>query len=193
MAGRKSPITLDDLARVEVYNVTTLLKTLGKIDPQLRRATVARMKLAAKPMVEEARRLVPDAAPLDNWGDWTTPKGRQIGRYNAKKIRRGIKVSYKGPSRRDRDKELFPLLKLVNTDAGGAIFDIAGKAGGQGKGSEGAARGRAMISKIQRSNGPASRVAWRAAERHLDDVTDGVKDAIKDMEQAIQKRVERGS
>jgi len=173
------------------YDVSTMLSALRKVDPALRRATIAKMKLAAKPMLTEAKSLVPDAAPLDNWYNWTTQRGRVIGTYDAKKIRKGLKVTYKGPSKRDRDKEIFPLLTLQNTDAGGAIFDIAGKANGKGWGSEGKKRGEAMIKKL-RQNGRASRVVWRAAERHLPTVQRGVNDAIKDMEQAIQARVDKG-
>ena len=174
------------------YDVTRLMSALGKIDPALRRATQAKMKLAAKPMVAEARSLVPEDSGL-NWGRWTTPKGSEIGAYDAKKIRRGIKVTYKGPSKRDRGKEIFPLLTLQNTDAGGAIFDIAGKANGAGKGSENRRRGRAMIAKLRADNGHASRVVWRAAERHLPTVQRGVADAIKDMEEAIQARIDKGT
>lgn len=182
------------------YDVTRLMSALGKIDPALRRATQAKMKLAAKPMVAEARSLVPEDSGL-NWGNWTTDApelgkagtGRVIGTYDAKKIRRGIKVTYKGPSKRDRGKEIFPLLTLQNTDAGGAIFDIAGKANGAGKGSENRRRGRAMIAKLRADNGHASRVVWRAAERHLPTVQRGVADAIKDMEEAIQARIDKGA
>ena len=181
------------------YDVTRLMSALGKIDPALRRATQAKMKLAAKPMVAEARSLVPEDSGL-NWGNWTTDApelgkagtGRVIGTYDAKKIRRGIKVTYKGPSKRDRQKEIFPLLTLQNTDAGGAIFDIAGKANGAGRGSENEARGRAMIEKL-RKNARASRIVWRAAERHLPTVQRGVADAIKDMEEAIQARIDKGT
>lgn len=182
------------------YDVTRLMSALGKIDPALRRATQAKMKLAAKPMVAEARSLVPEDSGL-NWGNWTTDApelgkagtGRVIGAYDAKKIRRGIKVTYKGPSKRDRGKEIFPLLTLQNTDAGGAIFDIAGKANGAGRNSENAARGRAMIAKLRAENGRASRMVWRAAERHLPTVQRGVADAIKDMEEAIQARIDKGT
>ena len=182
------------------YDVSRLMSALGKIDPALRRATQAKMKLAAKPMVAEARSLVPEDSGL-NWGNWTTDAeklgksgtGRVIGAYDAKKIRRGIKVTYKGPSKRDRGKEIFPLLTLQNTDAGGAIFDIAGKANGSGRNSENAARGRAMIAKLRAENGRASRMVWRAAERHLPTVQRGVADAIKDMEEAIQARIDKGT
>lgn len=192
VAGRGSALTIETLDNAIQYDVSTMLKTLNQIDPALKRATVAKMKLAAKPMIAEARSLVPEESGLTNWGNWTTPKGRVIGPYDAKKIRRGIKVTYKGPSKRDRGKEIFPLLKLQNTDAGGAIFDIAGKAGGNGRGSAGGRRGQAFIRKLNQ-NGQASRVVWRAAERHLPEVQKGVADAVKDMEEAISARVKKGA
>lgn len=180
-----SPITLETLASVRVYGVPQMLKQLQLIDPALKRATVAKMKLAAKPMVEEARSLVPNATPLSNWVNWK-------GGYDPKAIRRSIKVSYKGPTKRDKDRETFPLLKLVNANAGGAIVDIAGRANGKGRGSKGGVQGQAMIRKINREVGrDASRIAWLAAERQMPEVQARVNDAIKDMEQAIQARVNR--
>jgi hypothetical protein len=181
-----NPVTLNTLASVRVYGVPQLLSQLGRIDPALKRATVARMKQAAAPMVAEAKSLVPEASPLNNWGGWK-------GGWDAREVRKGIKVTYKGPTKRDRDRETFPLLTLRNMSAAGSIVDIAGRAGGNGKGSEGANRGRQMISKINRETGRnASRIAWLAAERHLPEVQKLVEDAIKDMEQAIQARVDAG-
>ena len=198
MAGAGSELTVRTLPDSVAYDVAANLKQLGKIDPALRRAATARMKSAAKPLLQEARGLVPQQSGL-NWGNWTTESpglgkpgtGRVIGPYNPTTVRRGIKVTYKGPSRRDRDKEIYTLLTLQNTSAAGAIFDMAGKANGAGRNSEGAARGRAMIAKLRAENGRASRVVWRAAERHLPTVQRGVADAIKDMEQAIQARVDK--
>tara|TARA_R100000329_G_scaffold51613_1_gene47610 strand:- start:4047 stop:4610 length:564 start_codon:yes stop_codon:yes gene_type:complete len=186
MAAARSPKpTLEELASVEVYGVPEMLKTLGEIDPALRRATIAKMKLAAKPMIEEARSLVPEASPVDNWGTWK-------GGWDPRLARKGIKVTYKGPTLRNKNLTLFPLLKLVNTSAAGSIVDIAGRANGKGRNSEGEARGRAFYRKISKEmNSDASRIAWKAAERHLSDVQQGVQDAIVEMEDAINKRVKR--
>ena len=185
MAGAGSELTVNTLPDSVAYDVTATLKQLGKIDPALRRAATARMKSAAKPMVAEARSLVPEDSGL-NWGNWTTPKNRVIGPYDARTARRGMKVTYKGPSKRDRGKEIFPLLTLQNTSAAGSIIDMAGRANGAGRGSEGAARGRAMIQKL-REQGRASRIAWEAAERKMDEVNRGVQKAVEDMEQEVQK------
>ena len=183
-AGRRSPKpTMQELASVEVYGVPEMLKILKDIDPALRRATLAKMKLAAKPMIDEARSLVPDASPLDNWGTWK-------GGWDPKVARKGIKVTYKGPTKRQKNLTIFPLLKLVNSSPAGSIVDIAGRANGRGRGSEGGLRGQKMIDKINReTKRDASRIAWLAAERHLKDVQQGVNDAIVEMEQAIEKRV----
>lgn len=190
-AARTNPVTLETLASVQVYGVAEMLKALQQIDPQLRKATISRMKLAAKPMIDEARSLVPEASPLDNWGNWTTPKGHVIGPYDPRKARQGIKVTYKGPSKRTKYLSQFPLLKLVNDSAAGSIVDIAGRAGGHGKKSEGGKRGQAMIGKINRELGRnASRIAWLAAERQMPIVQAEVNAAIEDMEFAIQKRVD---
>ncbi len=94
-AARSTKPTLQELASVEVYGVPQMLKTLGEIDPALRRATIAKMKLAAKPMIEEAKSLVPEASPVDNWGTWK-------GGWDPRLARKGIKVTYKGPTRRDK-------------------------------------------------------------------------------------------
>jgi len=193
VAGTGSELTVNTLPDSVAYDVTATLKQLGQIDPALRRAATARMKSAAKPLVQEARSLVPSDSGL-NWYNWTTESpglgkpgtGRVIGPYNPTTVRRGIKVTYKGPTRRNRDRVIFPLLTLQNTSAAGAIFDIAGRANGAGRNSEGEERGRAMIDKL-RKQGRASRIVWEAAERKMDEVNRGVQKAVADMEQEVQK------
>jgi hypothetical protein len=126
------------------------------------------MKKAADPLVNEARSLVPTAKPLTNWYGWK-------GGYTPAKVKRGIKVSQRNTAQRTRSgqqQETIKLLSLVQTNAAGAIYDIAGRANGAGRNSEGAPRGRAMIEKLN---------------EQLGDVQDAVKAAIKDMENYIQK------
>lgn len=184
--NRSNPVTAQNLVSSQVYGVPEMLKALKDIDPQLRKATVARMKAAAKPMVDEARSLVPEAAPLTEWGNWK-------GGYDARAIRKGIKVSFKGSRKRVKYLEWFPLLKLVNSNAVGSIVDIAGRAGGHGRGSEAKKRGDEMIRKITREmNKDASRIAWLAAERRMPMVQAEVNAAIEDMEFIIQKRMNEG-
>ena len=166
----------------EAQGVADAIRTLGKIDKVLKKDLVKSMKKAADPLVNEARSLVPTAKPLTNWYGWK-------GGYTPAKVKRGIKVAQRNTAQRTRSgqqQETIKLLALKQTNAAGAIYDMAGKAGGRGRNSEGAPRGRAMIEKLD-EQGTASRTLWPAAEKRLGDVQDAVKDAIKDMENYIQK------
>jgi len=175
----------------EAEGVADAIRTLGRVDKELKKELVRSMKKAADPLVNEARSLVPTAKPLTNWYNWGSTTNRNIGPYVPGKVKRGIKVSQRNTAQRTRSgqqQEKIKLLALVQTNAAGAIYDMAGKAGGAGKGSENAARGRAMIRKLDESR-TASRTLWPAAEKRLGDVQDAVKDAIKDMERHIEQEL----
>jgi len=169
----------------EAQGLASAIRTLGKVDKELKKELIASMKKAADPLVAEARSLVPAEKPLTNWYGWK-------GGYNAGKVRRGIKVSQRNTAQKGRDgqrEETIRLLSLVSNSAAGAIFDMAGKADGTGKGSEGAARGRAMIAKLDQ-HGKASRTLWPAAEKKLPEVQDAVREAIAAMEDTLNKELE---
>ena len=187
MASSYSP-KMSDMARIEVYGVPEMLKVLKQIDPELRKATIAKMKLAADPILQEARSLIPDQ-PV-SVSEKTRKRGggwKATGRlgYDAKKVRRSIKVTFKTKIR-DKNANTFPLLRLVLGSAGGSIYDMAGR-----KGSGNSPSGVALIRKLQKDRGGASRVMWKSVESKIRVVEDGVKDAIVDMEYAINTRAER--
>lgn len=169
----------------EAVGLADAIKTLGKVDPELKKELVKEMKTAADPLVALARSLVPAETPLTNWYNWK-------GGYNYSKVRRGIKVSQRNTAKRTSSgqrEETIRLLALVQTNAAGAIYDMAGRAGGNGKGSEGADRGRAMIAKLDET-AESSRTLWPAAERKLSDVQKAVIDAIGNMEDTLNKELE---
>ena len=168
----------------EAEGVADAIRTLGRVNKELKKELVRSMKKAADPLVNEARSLVPTAKPLTNWYGWK-------GGYVPGKVKRGIKVSQRNTAQRTRSgqqQEKIKLLSLVQTNAAGAIYDMAGKAGGAGKGSENAARGQAMIRKLDESR-TASRTLWPAAEKRLGDVQDAVIAAIADVEDTINREM----
>jgi hypothetical protein len=176
----------------EAQGLAVAIKTLGKVDKELKKELVTSMKKAADPLVAEARSMVPATKPLTNWYNWTTSNGRVIGPYNSGKVKRGIKVSQRNTAQRGssgKKEETIRLLALVSTSAAGAIFDMAGRAGGSGRGSEGAERGQQMIRKLNEF-GNASRTLWPAADKRLGDVQDAVRDAIAEMEETLNKELE---
>jgi len=170
-------------AGLEVEGVAEVLRALGKVDPELRKATINNMKKAGEPMAQDARSLFPSASPLSNWGNWTTPKGRVIGPYNPAKVKRGVKIAYRGSKVRGSDKNTIPLLTMRQTDAAGAIVDMAGR-----RSAGNSPQGRAFIRGLNR-DGIASRAMWPAAERNMDRVTAAVEDAINEMSAKIERMI----
>lgn len=168
----------------EAEGLADAIRTLGKVDPELKKELVKQMKQAADPLVALARSLVPSAKPLTNWYGWK-------GGFDPSKVKRGIKVSQRNTAQRNREgqrQETIRLLSLQQTNAAGAIYDMAGKAGGHGRGSEGALRGQEMIRKLNEFDEP-SRTLWPAAERKLGDVQNAVREAIEDMERTINEEL----
>ena len=161
-------------AGLQVEGVAEVLKALSKVDPELRKATVKRMKQAGEPMAREARSLFPQASPLSNWGNWR-------GGYDGKAVHRGVRVAYRGSKVRGSDSNTIPLLTLRQTNAAGAIYDMAGRTSNGNS-----PQGRAFIAQL-RQDGVASRAMWPAAERTMPDVTAAVEDAINDMSAAIEE------
>jgi len=164
---------------LEYNGLAVTLKNLRRVDPELRKEVVREMKKAAKPMQATARALFPTAEPLRNWGNWR-------GGYDVSRVRSGVKVSFKGTRARDRD--VIPLLTLRQVNPAGAIYDMAGRAGGKGRRSEGGERGRQMIGKLN-MQGFSSRAMWPAAEKHLPKVQADVAKAIEAMTETINREL----
>jgi hypothetical protein len=165
---------------LQVTGVAEALKALQKADPELRKAVIKDMKAAAAPLEAAARANVP-ARPLTNWYGWK-------GGFDQGKAQKGIKAAFRGGKVKGKGGDHFPLLSLRQTNAGGAIFEMAGRAGGSGKGSEGAARGQAMIAKLNES-GTASRTLWPAVERGMPAVEAALLEAIGRMSDTIEKEI----
>jgi hypothetical protein len=165
---------------LEVTGVAEALKALAQADPELRKAVIKDMKQAGRPLEAAARALLPDR-PLRNWYGWQ-------GGYNLGKAQKGIKVAFRGGKVKGKSGDHFPLLSLRQTDAGGAIFEMAGRAGGKGRGSEGGARGAAMIRKLD-TYGEASRTLWPTVERNFGDVEAALLEAIDTMSDVINREI----
>jgi len=155
---------------------------LNKLDPGLRKEIQNEMKAEASPLIAAARSLLPTESPLDNWYNW--PRG--LGPYTLSKARTGVKVTYKGSSKGPR----IPLLTFQQTSAVGAIVDMAGRADGSGKGSEGGTRGRAMIGRLDRFTGrDASRTMYPALEMKMPAIMKGLQDAVHNTVRQFQREI----
>lgn len=174
MADADYTIQTDGLAQVVVR--------LNRLDPGLRKEIQAQMKQEANPLIAAARSLLPAVSPLDNWYNW--PRG--LGPYTQKKAAAGVKVTYQGSSKGNR----IPLLTFQQTSAVGAIVDMAGRAGGTGKGSEGGDRGEKMIDALNRRMGRrASRTMYPALEAKMPSVMKGLQDAVDATVRKFQQEI----
>ena len=163
---------------IEVNGVADAIKILQRVNPELKKQTVKSMKAAAAPVEEAARRLVPDVRPLSGWTSWK-------GGFDPVKVRRAIKVAFRGTKVRDsRDPNKIPLLTLRQKNAAGAIYDMAGR---RSSGSTDA--GRVFIRELTNRGGPASRTMWPGAEAGMPAVVKQVEEAIDDMMVALNKEL----
>jgi hypothetical protein len=165
---------------MEVTGLAEALKALAKTDPELRKAVIKDMKAAAAPLEQAARRDIP-ARPLNNWGNWKEG-------FDQTRVQRGIKAAFRGGRVKGKSGDHFPLLSLRQTNAAGAIYDMAGRAGGSGRGSEGGMRGAEMIRKLDQ-NGAASRSLWPAVERNFSEVEGALEKVVDSMSDVVNREI----
>jgi hypothetical protein len=90
----------------EAQGLADAIKTLGKVDKELKKELVTSMKKAADPLVAEARSMVPATKPLTNWGQWK-------GGWNSGKVTRGIKVSQRNTAQRGSSGKKEETIRLL--------------------------------------------------------------------------------
>lgn len=156
---------------VEIYGVRDTIKELKALDQGLRWQAINEIKAAAEPLRAAIESAVPQTAPLSGWNH----KGRTgWGR------RGGTKVVTKFGGRARRNRDTWPLVRIVLQGAAVSMYDMAGR------GSAGdTEQGMAFIDGLDAVTGKPSRAAWPAAERRLPDVQAAVLEAVK----KVQARV----
>ena len=145
------------MADVSVYGVRETLAELRELDKEIFFAAVREIKSAAKPMQAAMQANLPTEPPLS---------GMARGRTAYTRKSRKVDIKYGG--RKDRTKEEWPLLKLQLRDAGGAIYDMAGK--------NTTTQFTAALS--ARANAGPSRAMWRVEDTVKRETVEAVKDAI---------------
>lgn len=150
-------------AEIQVFGVRDALKELGQMDKTLRFKAVSKIKGASGEMLAVARDTYPDNSQLqDVMKGWST-KGR-LG-YDKKKVDAGVTIQVGGRSYGNA----YSIVTIIQKNAGGALFDIAGLRNGS-KGVGGTDRlGRtrdseqseAFLNNLNNAFGKAQRGMWR--------------------------------
>jgi hypothetical protein len=130
------------------YDVTRLVRDLGKFDKDLVKALRKDIRQAAKPVAEQVKSSLPSDSPLKGMLN----KGR-LG-WNVGPASKSTKLVFRSGSRRN-SKGYSSLISVNVPSPVTVMIDMAGKKGGK------TASGRAMIRAL---GGRPSRYAWPAAE-----------------------------
>jgi len=167
-------------ANVNVYGVREALSELRKIDPKLRAEAVRKVKAAGNELTAAAAVEYPATAPLSGW--------QSTGRlgYTGPKAKRGVKIEVGG--RTPKRATAYPIVTLVQGNAGAALWDIAGLRGGAK--SRGGPRQRPNFIQILDARfGPAQRGLWKARNLVDEVATRKIIAALEDVAASVNRKL----
>jgi hypothetical protein len=129
---------------VELKGADKLRKALKQFEPDLAKQTNKEMVAALKPITNKARGFMPsDDSMLSGWTSASssaeTTNYRHFPKYSQNEAKRGVKYSTT-PSRPNK-RGFVSLARIVNTSAGGSIYETAGRKNANGQPSQASTRG----------------------------------------------------
>lgn len=145
-------------AEVQVYGVRDSLKILSEIDKKQRLAAIARIKSSAADLVALARETYPDEPPLSGMAN----PGRL--QYDPAKVARGVQVQIGGRARFGES----PLVTLIQKNAGGALYDMAGLASNSRSQARNAGQRAFTANLTKKTQKEAQRGMWRNIKKIRD-------------------------
>jgi len=113
--------------KIEVTGLREALSTLGKLDSKSRFKAANKIKASGAAMIDETRKTFPadiGVSVIHGMGPSKSGKGRLA--YEKSKVDKGVQIVVGGRAR----VGVTPLVTLVQKNAGGSIFSMAGSAGG---------------------------------------------------------------
>ena len=121
---------------VELKGASNLRKALRKFEPDLAKETTKEMAAALRPITNKARGFLPaNSAMLSGWTSATssadTVNYRVFPKYDQAEAKKGVKYST-GRSKPNK-RGFVALARILNTSAGGAIYETAGRKNPQGQ------------------------------------------------------------
>lgn len=128
----------------EVKGAKNLRKAIKKFEPDLAKMTTKEMAAALKPITNKARGYMPAAGlMLSGWTSATsssdTTNYRHFPKYDQAEAKRGVKYST-APSKPNK-RGFISLARIINSSAGGAIYETAGRKNPNGQPSQASTRG----------------------------------------------------
>lgn len=157
------------MTTIRVEGVKETIKTLGEIDPELKKAFTRDAKKIAKPIVDAAKASYAGKNfPSGTRRRWSQ-KGRDLFPLDSQKAAKGMTSSV-STSRRNASA-----IVVIQKNPGAAIFEFA-QSGGLG-------------AAFSAKNGGTPRVVWPAAESQLPNVSSEMEKLVESASRTIQERL----
>jgi len=155
-----------------VVGAKEAIRSLGKIDKEVRRQFTRDARQVVAPIIDEAVTEYPVEALSGMARNWRAKNGRTLFPYDRAKAIRGLKLKV------DTSRRSDSVIKLVQTNPAAAIFEMAGKNGG-------GSLGRNLTDKFNR----AARLLWPIAEKQTDRVQDQMRTLVLQAAARVQKEL----
>ena len=157
----------------EIYGLKAALAELGKLDSKTKFKAINQIKSSGATMVERVKETYPPVAPLS--GMRPSKKGGTRLAYNPTNVRKGVNIQVGGR----RQGTSIPLVTLIQKDAGGALFDIAGLRDNSSQ----------FVSYLNNTNGLPQRGMWRERSYIYGQATQDILQAIEQVLAQVNRKL----
>lgn len=157
----------------EIYGLKAALAELGKLDSKTKFKATNKIKAAGGQMVTEVAGRYPDNPPLS--GMKPSAKGGTRLAYDIRKVRKGVTIQVGGRARNGN----IPLVTLIQKDAGGAFYDIAGLRDSSSQ----------VVKDLNNRGGKAQRGMWRARSYIYGQATQDILAAIEEVMKSVNRNL----
>jgi hypothetical protein len=170
-----------------VHGVAPVLQTLRQLEPEMYKRIVQQLKDDTNDLRLAVANEFPDkpwksSKGVINWTRYGRKKrgrkasgegGANFPKWEAAKVKRGVSVQVGG--RKVRRTDSYPILRVKQSDAAGAIFDLAKTQRGEGN------VGRQFVKNLNTNPTEPSRVMWRSVEKYYPLVEGKVQRTLDDI------------
>ena len=157
----------------EISGLKAALVELGKLDSKTKFKAMNKIKAAGGEMVNEVSNRYPEQLPLS--GMAPSKKGGTRLAYDVKKVRKGVTIQVGGRAKNGN----IPLVTLIQKNAGGAFFDLAGLRNG----------GSQFVQDLDSRYGKAQRGMWRSRAYIYGQATKDILDAIQEVMAQVNRKM----
>ena len=164
---------------LKIYGANATMRALRQLDPEAAKGITKALRKTVEPIKKRGQELVPEV-PLRNWYAYGWQNGR-LDWWSAA-VRRGIAIQVRAP--RARGSSATVIAAVINRNAAGAVFELAGKVNA----------GNRLDKGLQtKGHGPASRLIWKAFDELNSEgqANREVEAVMQDVERIVQSALDR--